>query len=297
MDTTQATEANTTFIKQVMEFFKTSSYGVLEIIIIAVFGILIIKLLMKLIKQALLASSIDRSLVAFIDAVIEFVLALMLVLYCLNRMSVNVTGIVTMVSALGLSIGLALQDLIGGVANGLVIINTKPFKVDDYVTIGSQSGTVREISMLHTTLVTVDNKKIILTNKSVYNSEITNYSAFTNRRLDMNFDIDYSADLDEARKIIRKVVEDHSLALKNPAPFVRLSDDADNALVITLRVWVKSENYWDLFFDLKEQVISALVKAGISAPYPQLTVGFRGDDPVIKKAAAAMSAVSREEKK
>ncbi|MDD3164092.1 MAG: mechanosensitive ion channel family protein [Sphaerochaetaceae bacterium] len=297
MDTTQATEANTTFIKQVMEFFKTSSYGVLEIIIIAVFGILIIKLLMKLIKQALLASSIDRSLVAFIDAVIEFVLALMLVLYCLNRMSVNVTGIVTMVSALGLSIGLALQDLIGGVANGLVIINTKPFKVDDYVTIGSQSGTVREISMLHTTLVTVDNKKIILTNKSVYNSEITNYSAFTNRRLDMNFDIDYSADLDEARKIIRKVVEDHSLALKNPAPFVRLSDDADNALVITLRVWVKAENYWDLFFDLKEQVISALVKAGINAPYPQLTVGFRGDDPVIKKAAAAMSAVSREEKK
>ncbi|MGX8679749.1 MAG: mechanosensitive ion channel family protein, partial [Sphaerochaetaceae bacterium] len=143
----------------------------------------------------------------------------------------------------------------------------------------------------------VDNKKIILTNKSVYNSEITNYSAFTNRRLDMNFDIDYSADLDEARKIIRKVVEDHSLALKNPAPFVRLSDDADNALVITLRVWVKSENYWDLFFDLKEQVISALVKAGISAPYPQLTVGFRGDDPVVKKAAAAMSAVSREEKK
>ncbi|MGX8679141.1 MAG: mechanosensitive ion channel family protein, partial [Sphaerochaetaceae bacterium] len=151
MDTTQATEANTTFIKQVMEFFKTSSYGVLEIIIIAVFGILIIKLLMKLIKQALLASSIDRSLVAFIDAVIEFVLALMLVLYCLNRMSVNVTGIVTMISALGLSIGLALQDLIGGVANGLVIINAKPFKVDDYVTIGSQSGTVREISMLHTT--------------------------------------------------------------------------------------------------------------------------------------------------
>ncbi|MDD2232799.1 MAG: mechanosensitive ion channel family protein [Sphaerochaetaceae bacterium] len=297
MDTTQATEANTTFIKQVMEFFKTSSYGVLEIIIIAVFGILIIKLLMKLIKQALLASSIDRSLVAFIDAVIEFVLALMLVLYCLNRMSVNVTGIVTMVSALGLSIGLALQDLIGGVANGLVIINTKPFKVDDYVTIGSQSGTVREISMLHTTLVTVDNKKIILTNKSVYNSEITNYSAFTNRRLDMNFDIDYSADLDEARKIIRKVVEDHSLALKNPAPFVRLSDDADNALVITLRVWVKAENYWDLFFDLKEQVISALVKAGINAPYPQLTVGFRGDDPVVKKASAAMSAASREEKK
>lgn len=297
MDTTQATEANTTFIKQVMEFFKTSSYGVLEIIIIAVFGILIIKLLMKLIKQALLASSIDRSLVAFIDAVIEFVLALMLVLYCLNRMSVNVTGIVTMVSALGLSIGLALQDLIGGVANGLVIINTKPFKVDDYVTIGSQSGTVREISMLHTTLVTVDNKKIILTNKSVYNSEITNYSAFTNRRLDMNFDIDYSADLDEARKIIRKVVEDHSLALKNPAPFVRLSDDADNALVITLRVWVKAENYWDLFFDLKEQVISALVKAGINVPYPQLTVGFRGDDPVVKKASAAMSAASREEKK
>lgn len=278
---TEVAAAEVSFFQQIANFFRTSSFGVLEVISVLVIGILIINILMKLLRQALLASRIDRSLISFVSTVINFILWLMLCMYCLKKMSINLTGIVAMVSALGLAIGLALQDLIGGIANGLVIINTKPFKVDDYVTIGSQSGTVREISLLHTVLVTPDNKKIVLTNKSVYNADITNYSAFANRRLDMSFGIDYGSSIDKAREVLKKLIESNPMILRNPAPFIKLTDNNDNALIITLRVWVKSENFWDVSFELKEQGIKALLEAGIDIPFNQVTLGFRNNDPVI----------------
>ncbi len=278
---TEVAAAEVSFFQQIANFFRTSSFGVLEVISVLVIGILIINILMKLLRQALLASRIDRSLISFVSTVINFILWLMICKYCLKKMSINLTGIVAMVSALGLAIGLALQDLIGGIANGLVIINTKPFKVDDYVTIGSQSGTVREISLLHTVLVTPDNKKIVLTNKSVYNSDITNYSAFANRRLDMSFRIDYGSSIDKAREVLKKLIESNPMILRNPAPFIKLTDNNDNALIITLRVWVKSENFWDVSFELKEQGIKALLEAGIDIPFNQVTLGFRNNDPVI----------------
>lgn len=277
MDAATAAEASVGWFEQIGNFFKSSSYEVLELIVIIVFGLGIIKILMRLTKQGLLASSIDRSLIAFVSAIVNFVLVFVLVIYCLSRMHVNVTGLVALVSAMGLAIGLALQDLVGGIANGLVIINTKPFNVDDYVTIGNQSGTVREISLLHTVLVTVDNKKVILTNKAVYNSEITNFTAFPNRRLDLSYNIDYSASFRQAKEIIGGLIRNHPLVLKTPEPFVRLTGENENSLTITARVWVKSENFWDVNFDLKESIREAFVAAGMKAPYNQLTVGFRDD--------------------
>lgn len=273
------------FISQLMEFFENSGFGALEIVVVAVFGLLIINLLMRLVRQALLSSPMDRSLISFVSALVHFALVLLLLLYCLDLMSINVTAIVAMVSALGLAIGLALQDLIGGVANGLVIINTKPFKVDDYVTIGDHGGTVREISLLHTVLVTPDNKKIILTNKSVYNSDIVNYSAYANRRLDLSFTIDYNSSLDEAKRIILAEAAATPKLFRNPAPFVGLAEQGDSGLVLTFRCWLKSGDYWPVKWELEERILKALVAAGVEIPFNQLTVSVRGDDPLLRELA------------
>ncbi|MBO4389150.1 MAG: mechanosensitive ion channel family protein [Spirochaetales bacterium] len=278
----EAVEEESSFLGQIGHYFRSSSFAFLELLVIILFGLAIIRIVMKLVRQALLVSRIDKSLISFIDTIVHFILLLVLLIICLNKMHVNITGIVTLISAMGLAIGLALQDLVSGVANGLVIINTKPFKVDDFVTIGGQSGTVKEISLLHTVLVTTDNKKIVLTNKSVYNSDIVDYSTFANRRLDLTFNVDYNTNIKKAREVIRSVVEAHPLALTNPAPFVRLSDSQDSALIITVRVWVKSENYWDLNWDLREQVLEALKKAKITIPFPQVTVGYRETKEVKK---------------
>lgn len=269
-------ETNTIF-SQIISYFSQSGFEALEIIVIILFGFLIIKQVMKLIKQALLLSSLDRSLVSFAYTVINLGLDLLLVLYCLSRMQINITGVLAIVSAIGLSIGLALQDLVSGVANGLVIINTKPFKVDDFVTIGSYSGTIKEVSLLHTVLVTTDNRKIVLTNKMVYNSEIINVSAYPTRRLDINFGIDYGADIKKAISIIEEIVNKDSRISKDPAAFVRLTDTTDDALIITSRLWLKSGDYWDAKFDLLEKVLNEFKVQGIEVPYKQLTLSLRED--------------------
>jgi len=265
------------YLTPIIEFFRTSGFTIIQAIIIFIFGNEIIKQLLKLIKQGLLASSMDYSVVGFFHSALNYIMKLALLLVCLSQLGVDLSGFTTALSAIGLAVGIAIQDIIGGAANGLMLVNTKPFKVGDYVEIGSYAGTVRDITLMHTVLDTFDNKRVVLTNKTVFNSSIVNYSVNETRRCDFVFGIDYEADILEAKKVIMSVASKNSMILKNPAPSLVLSEMGDSSVNLGLRVWVSSDNYWTVRFDVMDKVFFALKDANIDIPYPQMTLNFRPD--------------------
>lgn len=243
--------------------------------VIAFLGILTIRNIIKLTEKALLDSTLDNSLVGFIVTIIKIVLYVALLFICLGRLNVPLTGLVSALSALTLAIGLAVQDIIGGVANGIMMVTSKLFKVNDYVQIGDYSGSVKEIKLLHTVIVTSDNKMITIPNKVVFSSSITNYSAYKVRRLDFIYGIDYESDIETAKKILMDLALSSPLVLRDPAPMTAVKELKDSEVDILLRVWVNSSDYWNLTFFLNEKATEVLEKGGIEVPYPQLTISYR----------------------
>ena len=263
------------FLTQLELFLEQSGYQLITVVVSAVLGVLIIMSLLKLIKQGLLQSALDDSLVKFVLTIIRFLMYLALVFYLLSKLKVPLSGFVAALSAATLAIGLAIQEIIGGIANGLMLVTTRPFKVNDFVQIDDISGVIKEITLLHTVMNTVDNKRIILPNKTVFSSEIINYSTNPLRRLDLSFSVDYSSDVEEVKALITNVCMRHPMVLAEPAPMVRLNNHNASSLDFVTRVWVQNADYWTVYFDLKEQVLAALNKARIGIPFPQMTLSYR----------------------
>ena len=258
-----------------VKFMEMYGINYISTAVIAFIGILIVRNILKLIEKGLLDSSLDRSLISFFVTVFKIILYVGLLFVVMGRLGIPLTGVVSALSAVTLAIGLAVQDIIGGVANGLMLVTSKLFKVDDYVDIGSVSGPVKEIKLLHTVLVTPDNKTVTIPNKTVFASEITNYSAMKQRRIDMVIGIDYDSDIETAKKVILNVALENEAILDSPAPMVMVKNLADSEVQILLRVWVNSEDYWKVTWYLNENVLKTLNKNNINVPFPQLTLSYR----------------------
>ena len=177
---------------------NTPLQTVVFVLITLAFGLLAIKLFLVLVKRMLLLSSLDNAIIRFITTSLQVMLWIVLILYCMRIMNIPLGSMIALLSALGVAIGLAIQDSIANVANGLVMILTRPFKVGDYVKIGDDEGTIEELRLMNTILSTTENKKLILPNKTVFTSRIINYNTNPTRRLELIFSIDYDSDLDKA---------------------------------------------------------------------------------------------------
>lgn len=259
-------------------FMDSYGYDIIAVIFIAFFGIVIVRNLLSIIKKALLSSRIDRSLIGFITATLKILLYLLLLFIILNRLHIPLTGIISALSALTLAIGLALQDIVGGVATSLILVSSKLFHVNDYVSIGGVEGSVKEIKLLHTILVTPDNKTISIPNKTVFNSEIVNYSTHAVRRIDALFGIDYSSDVEKAKEILLSLSKNENKILHNPAPLCVVKELKDSEITLLLRIWVKSDDYWPVTWELNERGLKALTDGGIDVPYNQITLSYREEE-------------------
>lgn len=266
------------FLDSILVFLENSGYSLIQAAVALVLGILIIRNLLKITKLMLVRSKMDNSLVSFVLTIEKILLAILLSFYCLSTVGISLTGFVAALSALTLAIGLAIQDIIGSVANGLMIVSTKPFKVNDYVEIGDIGGTIKEITLMHTILTTPDNKRIMLPNKTVFASEITNYSCHPTRRIEFMFGVDYDTNVETAKQVIMETISAHPLVLHDPAPFCRLKELADSEIRFVSRVWVHNSDYWTVYFDLMEQVYAAFEKNGIELAFPQVTLSYRAGE-------------------
>jgi len=251
-----------------------STFGIKLIAAIAIFiiGRIIAKGIRKLIVKVMDKRKVDKTISSFISSLTFSALLVFVILAALSQLGIQTTSFMAIIGAAGLAIGLALQGSLSNFASGFLIILFKPFKVGDYVDAGGVSGIISKISVFTTEINSLDNKKIIVPNSQIMNGTIINYTAEKTRRVDLVFGVGYNSDLKRVKDILLGIIEKHELILKNPEPFIRLGNLNDSSLDFTVRVWTKTENYWDVFFDLTEQAKEEFDKNGINIPFPQMDV-------------------------
>ena len=246
----------------------------LKAAVILVVGHFIIVYLLKLCSKAFKKANLDPSLERFLVKTLNIVLHVLILLSALSAVGISITGLIAAFSAAAVAIALALKDSLGNIAGGILLLVAPRFATGDFVEIAGQSGSVKDVDLLHTTLVSPDKREIIVPNGVLINSQIVNYSSEPERRVDLSFAIAYESDPELAKKIILDTALAHPKVLKetDKAPFARVGSYGDSAVNITTRVWSTAADYWDVYFDLLEQVRAELEKGGIKIPYNQIEV-------------------------
>ena len=190
----------------------------------------------------------------------------------MGYLGVSVGPLVAALGAAGLAVALALQGTLSNFASGVMILLFRPFDEGDFVEIGGVSGSVKSLSLVSTELRTGDNKRVVVPNGTVWGETITNYSSTGTRRVDLVFGIGYGDDIGKAKKVLKKVVEDHDDVLDDPDPVIEVHELADSSVNFVCRPWVKSGDYWKVYWDLTREVKEKFDEAGISIPFPQMDV-------------------------
>lgn len=248
---------------------------VVTAIIIYIVGKIISKILLSIIDKAMGRSRIDETAQGFLRSLIGIIFSAFVIVIALSTLGIPMTSIVTTIGAAGVAVALALQNSLSNVAGGFLILMNKPFVKGDFINTNGNEGTVEDISILSTKLLTLDNKVIYIPNSMISGSTLVNYSREENRRVDLVFSIAYEADFKEAIKLISEIIAEHKLILSSIAPFVRVSALSASSVDITVRVWAKNCDYWTVYFDLIEQVKTAFDKNNIEIPYSKLDVNLR----------------------
>ena len=259
----------------IKEFFTALGTGalnkVLSAVVVLVIGILVIRVVTKLVRDGLEKSRLEKAAHSLILSLAKVIMYILLCLSVASSLGIDVTGIVAMASVLTLAISLSLQNMLTNVIGGFTILSTHPFHSGDYVDIGGQSGTVTQIDMSYTRLVTVDNKVVCIPNSTVLASEVVNYSANDTRRAEIKVSAGYDA---PTQKVIDALVLAATVdnALLEPAPFAAVDSYGDNAINYTLRFWAKTEDFWDVYYKVNQRVKDIFDEQGIPMTYPHLNV-------------------------
>ena len=217
----------------------------------------------------------DKTIMKTLAYIIKVGLKIVVVICVIGYLGIDTSGLTALIASLGVCVGLAVNGALSNLAGGVLIILTRPFKIDDYIEALGYSGTVIDIHITNTKLLTPDNKVVYLPNGTLANGEIVNYSEKDLRRVDFTFSIGYSDDFEKAKQIITDICVAHELVLKDPQPFVRVKEHGSSSINITARAWSKNADYWTVYFDITEAVKTAFDKEGIEIPFNQLDVNIK----------------------
>jgi small conductance mechanosensitive channel len=241
-------------------------------IAVLLIGLWVVKLVVKGLNKLMDKADVDISLRKFLASLAGIGLKVVLFISVASMVGIATTSFVAILGAAGLAVGLALQGSLANFAGGVLILLFKPFKVGDVVETQGFTAKVEEIQIFNTILKTPDNKTIIIPNGPISNGSIVNFSREPQRRVDFTFGIGYEDDIAKAKSVLYQLLADDPRVLKDPAPFVALSELADSSVNFTVRAWVKTEDYWDVFFDIPEKVKLSFDANKLSIPYPQQDV-------------------------
>lgn len=262
-------------IQQILDFkVGNISFGsiIQGVVLMIIFNCIISKLMKTVGDKLLDKLKLETTVYGFVRAMIKTVLNFIALCVVAESIGIPIASVLAVIGMLGLAVSLSVQGALANVANGFMILINKPFKVGDYVAIAGIEGFVKEIGMLCTKVLTIDNKLIIVPNSEVMGGKITNFSSEELRRVDFETKAGYSNKFEDVYKAVMEAVADTPTALKEPAPFVRVSGYTDYAVVYTIRVWCKSENYWDCYFDLMQKVGEFKDKNGIVGGVPSMNI-------------------------
>jgi len=255
-----------TRLQDVLAFYGLKIIAALAIFII---GRWLARGIQRLTAKILNKKKTDPTIVSFVEHLTYIALITFVVLAALAQLGLQTTSFIAVIGAAGLAIGLALQGSLANFAAGFLMIIFKPFKAGDYIDGGGASGTVEKIEVFTTHIKTLDNKLVIVPNAKMMGDNIVNYSAKETRRVDLDFGVSYTDDIDKVRRAIQEVVSNKSKILKEPEAMILVKELADSSVNFQLRAWVKGTDYWDVHFDVIESVKKKFDDQGISIPFPQ----------------------------
>ncbi len=267
----------------IVNFFKNNVWNIVLFFAVFFVGLIVIKLFINILRRILNKTKMEKIAVGFIVGAVKLILYLILVLSLLSIIGIEITGIITAVSALFLSVGLALQNNIANVANGILIVSTKMFKKGDYIKVDGLGveGSITQINFLYTTLQTPDNKRITVPNSSIVNNAVIDFDSNLTRRVDLYFTVSYDSDVEKVKEIILACINSNGNVLLDPAPFCRLYAMKDSSLEFVARCWCDREDYWSVHFDVMESVFNEFKRNNVSIPFNQLEIRERTDSPNI----------------
>lgn len=244
-------------------------------LLILVAGYILTKVIVRPIRVVLKRSRVpvDEVAAKYILRIVNIIIWALAIVMALDKIGAPVTSLLTVVAAVGAAVALAVKDNLASLASGIVLLFSRPFKAGDFIDVDGVSGTITEIEMMHTYLNTVDNTRIAVPNAKMMSATIRNFSAMETRRLDLVYSVGYECDIDQVKKVLLDLAQNHNLVLREPeGPCVLLKEYADSSINFTLRMWCLNADYWTLTFDMNEKVKKAFDENGISIPFPQMDV-------------------------
>ncbi len=264
----------------------------IAIVVISFLGLLVVaRLVRKFVRRWIgHVPNISSLLQAFVIGIVYWLVLAFGLMIVLSALGVDITPLFALIGGASIIAAFAMQDTLSNLASGLLIMIYRPFDEGDYVDTGGVNGTVKSVNIVATTVVTPDNKVIVIPNKNVWGNIITNVTASDTRRVDLVFGISYDDSIPEALHILDEAVKAHPLVLKDPAPTIRVNELADSSVNLICRPWVKTEDYWTVYWDLMRYVKELFDAAGISIPYPQQDVHYIDSKPAPKPTAGSVLA-------
>ena len=259
-------------LKYLFDMLASLGTKLLVSLIVLFVGRKLIKVIKNWIKTSPKMEKVDAGVRTFFSSFAGVGLNILLFITIAMILGVPTTSFITALASCGVAIGLALQGALSNLAGGIMILVFKPFEVGNYIKTPDASGTVHKITIMYTVLKTPDNKVITIPNGTLTNSVVENYSSVENRRVELVFDVSYDSDIDMVKNLLMDIATSHEKVLMDPPPFARLTAQAESSLQFTVRVWCKTDDYWDVNFDLLETVKREFDKNKIEIPYPQVDV-------------------------
>lgn len=246
--------------------------SILKALLVFIVGRFLVSMLNKLAAKMMDKRHLDVSIKTFVKSLVNILLTILLIISVVGALGGETTSFAALLASAGVAIGMALSGNLQNFAGGLVILLFKPYKVGDWIECQNFSGTVREIQIFHTILTTADNKLVYVPNGSLSSGVVTNYNTQETRRVEWVIGVDYGENYDKVEKVIREVVAADGRILNSPEPFIALSALDASSVNIVIRVWVKTSDYWGVYFDMNKTIYATFNEKGIGFPFPQLTV-------------------------
>lgn len=243
--------------------------------LIILIGLFVVNLLVRWLDRVMLRRDIDTDVRPFLHGAVNFILKLLVIVSAISVLGVETTSVVAAVGALGVAIGLAIQGALGHFAAGILILVFKPYSTGDWIKVGDFSGTVESIHIVSTTLITLDNHRVMVPNGKISSDAIENYSTYSERRLDLTFGIGYDDDINKAKAILKEVASDSPGLLPDKGIDIMVKDLGDNSVNLGVRFWTKASDFWAATCYMKEEVKKAFDISQIGIPYPQLDVTLK----------------------
>ena len=259
-------------IDQLVIFGTTYGLKIIGAFLILIFGRMLAGFSRKGMRRLLRKSKSDEALISFTSSLIFILIMAFTVIAALARFGVQTTSIVAVMGAVGFAIGFALQGSLANFAAGVMLLIFRPFRLGDLIEVAGVLGTVKEIHIFNTEVATLDNVKIIVPNGKIFGDVIKNISGYDTRRIDLVFGIGYASSISKAYEVIQRELKEDRRILPDPAPQIAVSELADSSVNFVVRPWVKTDDYWDVRFDLTRKIKEKFDDSGIEIPFPQRVV-------------------------